>query len=190
MPYFATAAHLASWAGVCPGNNKTAGKNKPGHTRPGDRWLQGCARHRRNGRHPKQELLYSCAVPTRRGPPRRQARPICRRAQPARRDLAHPEQPHQLRRPRRGLIPHPRQPRPQAPTSTHPNRTPRLPRHPRTHGHLIAYLRLFSSQLGTSSCPTRDLLVARRLRQLSVLAQEVSASKLAGAEGPIARRRT
>jgi len=40
MPYFATAAHLASWAGVCPGNNKTAGKNKPGHTRPGDRWLK------------------------------------------------------------------------------------------------------------------------------------------------------
>lgn len=37
---FPTAAHLASWAGLCPGNNKTGGKAKPGHTRPGNRWLK------------------------------------------------------------------------------------------------------------------------------------------------------
>lgn len=40
MSRFATAAHLASWAGVCPGNNKTGGKSKPAHTAPGDRWLK------------------------------------------------------------------------------------------------------------------------------------------------------
>jgi transposase len=40
MARFATAAHLASWTGICPGNNKTAGKAKPGHTRPGNRWLK------------------------------------------------------------------------------------------------------------------------------------------------------
>jgi len=40
MTHFPTAAHLASWAGVCPGNNKTAGRSKPAHTRPGDRWLK------------------------------------------------------------------------------------------------------------------------------------------------------
>jgi transposase len=40
MTHFPTAAHLASWAGICPGNNKTGGKPKPGHTRPGDRWLK------------------------------------------------------------------------------------------------------------------------------------------------------
>jgi transposase len=40
MSRFATGGHLASWAGVCPGNNKTGGKAKPGHTRPGNRWLK------------------------------------------------------------------------------------------------------------------------------------------------------
>ena len=40
MSRFPSAAHLASWAGVCPGNNKTAGKAKTGHTRPGNRWLK------------------------------------------------------------------------------------------------------------------------------------------------------
>ena len=39
MSRFPTAAHLASWAGACPGNNKTGGKSKPSHTRPGNRWL-------------------------------------------------------------------------------------------------------------------------------------------------------
>jgi transposase len=40
MAHFPTAAHLASWTGICPGNNKTGGKAKPGHTRPGNRWLK------------------------------------------------------------------------------------------------------------------------------------------------------
>jgi transposase len=40
MRRFASAAHLASWAGICPGNNKTGGKSKPARTRPGDRWLK------------------------------------------------------------------------------------------------------------------------------------------------------
>lgn len=40
MTAFPTAAHLASWAGICPGNNKTGGKAKPGRTRPGNRWLK------------------------------------------------------------------------------------------------------------------------------------------------------
>jgi transposase len=40
MSAFPTAAHLASWAGICPGNNKTGGKAKPGRIRPGNRWLK------------------------------------------------------------------------------------------------------------------------------------------------------
>jgi transposase len=40
MSRFPTAAHLASWAGLCPGNNQSAGKRGSGRTRPGDTWLR------------------------------------------------------------------------------------------------------------------------------------------------------
>lgn len=39
MTRFPTAGHLASWAGLCPGNDESAGKRKTGKTRPGDVWL-------------------------------------------------------------------------------------------------------------------------------------------------------
>ena len=38
---FPTAAHLASWAGLCPGNNESAGKRLSGRTRKGNVWLRG-----------------------------------------------------------------------------------------------------------------------------------------------------
>ena len=39
MDVFPSAQHLASWAGVCPGNNESAGKRKSGKTTKGNRWL-------------------------------------------------------------------------------------------------------------------------------------------------------
>jgi transposase len=39
MSRFPTPAHLASWAGVCPGNNESAGKHKNTTTRHGNPWL-------------------------------------------------------------------------------------------------------------------------------------------------------
>ena len=40
MEQFATAEHLASWAGMCPGNHESAGKRKAGKTTKGNRWLK------------------------------------------------------------------------------------------------------------------------------------------------------
>jgi transposase len=40
MKQFPTGKQLSSWAGVCPGNKKTAGKNLSGHTTRGNRWLR------------------------------------------------------------------------------------------------------------------------------------------------------
>jgi transposase len=40
MNQFPSDRHLASWAGLCPGNNESAGKHKSGRTRRGNRWLR------------------------------------------------------------------------------------------------------------------------------------------------------
>jgi transposase len=40
MSTFPSAAHLASWAGLCPGNNESAGKHRSGRTRKGTPWLR------------------------------------------------------------------------------------------------------------------------------------------------------
>ncbi|MBV8268174.1 MAG: IS110 family transposase [Planctomycetaceae bacterium] len=40
MTRFATAAHLSSWAGMCPGNDQSAGKRRSGRTIEGSRWLR------------------------------------------------------------------------------------------------------------------------------------------------------
>ena len=40
MTRFPTARHLASWAGICPGNHESAGKRRRGRTRKGSPWLR------------------------------------------------------------------------------------------------------------------------------------------------------
>jgi transposase len=54
MSAFASPAHLASWAGLCPGNNESAGKKRSGKARKGNVFLKtalvtaaitGCRRH-------------------------------------------------------------------------------------------------------------------------------------------------
>jgi transposase len=37
---FPTAGHLSSWAGLCPGNDQSAGKRRSGRMRKGDPWLR------------------------------------------------------------------------------------------------------------------------------------------------------
>ena len=41
MTQFPSAKHLSSWAGMCPGNNESAGKRTSGQTPKGHRWLRG-----------------------------------------------------------------------------------------------------------------------------------------------------
>jgi transposase len=58
MRRFPTAAHLASWAGMCPGSHESAGKRHGGKTRKGSKWLRralvgaahGAARTKQAGR--------------------------------------------------------------------------------------------------------------------------------------------
>lgn len=40
MTRFPSARHLASWAGMCPGNHESAGKRSSGRTRKGSPWLR------------------------------------------------------------------------------------------------------------------------------------------------------
>lgn len=62
MSRFPTAGHLASWAGMCPGNNESAGKRKTGKTRKGDQWLRAAlietARASARARHTYLGALY------------------------------------------------------------------------------------------------------------------------------------
>ena len=41
MSQFPDESHLCSWAGVCPGNNESAGKRKSGRTKKGNSFLKG-----------------------------------------------------------------------------------------------------------------------------------------------------
>jgi transposase len=40
MSQFPDEAHLSSWAGICPGNNESAGVNKSGKIRKGNKYLK------------------------------------------------------------------------------------------------------------------------------------------------------
>ena len=40
MTKFPSAKHLVSWAGVCPGNDQSAGKRRSGKTTKGSKWLR------------------------------------------------------------------------------------------------------------------------------------------------------
>jgi transposase len=60
MSRFASARHLASWAGMCPGNNESAGKRRTGRTRKGSPWLRHCLIEAAHGAaHTKNKYLNS-----------------------------------------------------------------------------------------------------------------------------------
>jgi len=49
MSQFSSSGHLASWAGMCPGNNESAGKRFSGKTRKGSKWLRTALTEAANG---------------------------------------------------------------------------------------------------------------------------------------------
>jgi hypothetical protein len=132
MTAFATAGHLASWAGVCPGNDESAGKRRSGRTRKGSKWLRGVlieAARAAARTHDTYLAAQYQRVRARRG------------ANSASRAVAHSLltavwhmlQTGDLHRPRRRLLHAPR-PRPHDPTPHRPARTLRPHRHPHGRG--------------------------------------------------------
>jgi transposase len=70
MSRFPTAKHLASWAGLCPGNNSSAGKRKSGRIRKANVWLKAALTQAAWGASRTRRSYYSAQhrrLTTRRG---------------------------------------------------------------------------------------------------------------------------
>jgi transposase len=70
MTRFPSPHHLASWAGMCPGNQESAGKRKGGRTRQANRWLKGALTQAAWGAGRTRRSYYSAQhrrLTTRRG---------------------------------------------------------------------------------------------------------------------------
>jgi transposase len=70
MSRFPTAKHLASWAGLCPGNNSSAGKRKSGRIRKANVWLKAALTQAAWGASRTRRSYYSAQhrrLSTRRG---------------------------------------------------------------------------------------------------------------------------
>ena len=59
MRRFRTAQHLASWAGLCPGNHESAGKRRSGRTRKGSRWLRSALVQAAHAAARKKETYFA-----------------------------------------------------------------------------------------------------------------------------------
>ena len=132
MGVFPTAAHLASWAGICPGNNTSGGRSRSGRSRHGSVALRTAlteAAHAAagtkgtlSGRPPRPNPRAPRDVQShRRHPPR-----------PAHRLLARGLRQRRLRRPRTRLGAAPALPRTPHPQARPPTRAARSHRHPQT----------------------------------------------------------
>jgi transposase len=136
MSRFPTAGHLASWAGICPGNNESAGKHKSGKTRKGSKWLRGTLVESAKAAGRTKGTYLSAQYHRLRGRRGHSKATIARRPLDPRLRLPHAHPRSALRRPRRALL---RPPQARTGATPHPParpaaRTARPPCHPRTAG--------------------------------------------------------
>ena len=58
---FPTAGHLSSWAGLCPGNDESAGKRRSGRTTKGSQWLRSLlVQVAWSASHTKETIFSAC----------------------------------------------------------------------------------------------------------------------------------
>ena len=158
MSAFPSAKHLASWAGVCPGQRESAGKRKSAKTRKGSPWLRATPDRVRARRRTHQGNLPLRALPPARPPPRRQESDHRDRPRDPHRRLAHAQ--HRRAVPRDRTHPDTRaRHRARPPPRHQATRAPRPQGHPRraTQGRLTRSHRYpqrsFSEQPGDGGDP-------------------------------------
>ena len=125
MSVFLSVYHLAAWAGVCPGNRESAGKQKSGRARKGNVHLRTMLVGAAISAVLNEGQLSQGQVPPPQGPPRRLARSARHRPQNPRLRLSHARQKLALSRPRRSLS-RPDQPDPNRRQPQTTSRAPRL----------------------------------------------------------------
>jgi transposase len=129
MTVFPSARHLASWAGQCPGNDRSAGKQRSGRTRTGSRWLNAALKDAAMAAIRTKNTYLRALYERQRSRIGHGKSDRRRQALDARRRLAHAHHRRALRRPRIRLPRSPR-PRPHDQAPRRPARTPRSHRHP------------------------------------------------------------
>jgi len=80
MKPFLTHQNLASWAGMCPGNEDSAGKRRRRGITPGKSLAETDLGAGRLGGEPYQEYLPGMPIPALGSAPRQEARPGCDRS--------------------------------------------------------------------------------------------------------------
>ena len=139
MSTFETPGRLASWAGLSPGSNESAGRTKSTKTRPGNRYLKGALgiAALTIARHPKGTLSRGALQAARRAPRQDEGHRRHRAFHPHRR-LAHARRGRVLPRPRIGLL-HPKGPDPHQEQRGPPPPRTRLRRHPEHPGGSLTH---------------------------------------------------
>jgi transposase len=75
IAHFPTAADLASWAGVCPGNNESGGRKGPARIRQGDPWLKAALGQAAVSASRTKDACLAARDPAHHRPPRQEESP-------------------------------------------------------------------------------------------------------------------